>query len=551
MWNSPSKGNSAAAPSVLRQLVESGVLLALAVVLFRSFAAEGYLISTGSMAPCLLGYHKQVVCPSCQYHFAHGDTTGITGGQDYAYAGQNDSGFVGWADEPLRQVTTCPNCGRQDIDLSHVPQNEGDQLLVHKHAFDFRDPRRWEVIVFRSSDNPQQAYCKRVVGLPGEELSVVDGDIYVAGELQRKSYEVQKSIRIPVWDNDFQPGLEDAPPRWMRTEENSGWQPAGSGFRFEPASKNAGELRYYHWLRGGGTHWTSVPLANWPGDMLDAERVQRDLLYREGEGRLYFQGVMADDDIRRLVAESSDSSWRAAIEEFAAESHFGPIHDEYGYNEDGSRQGNLVHDLMLEIQLIPVDHQGRFEIQLDDGADGFQFVLDFDENTFELLANGDPVPVRSGPLPPTIREKSFRVEMSTFDRQLLVAVGGELVFEPLTYTKSKQPRQPLRSPVALRASGGSFGVDHLELYRDVYYTEKGDGEHGPGATLSPDEFYVLGDNSPISADSRVWKQPAVNRSQLIGKPLVVHLPSKQGEVSFGGRTSYLRIPDFHRVRYIR
>ena len=60
------------APGGLRALTEWLVLLALAVTLLRGFAVEGYMISTGSMAPSLLGYHARVTCPSCGLIFAHG-----------------------------------------------------------------------------------------------------------------------------------------------------------------------------------------------------------------------------------------------------------------------------------------------------------------------------------------------------------------------------------------------------------------------------------------------------------------------------------------------
>ena len=53
--------------------------LYIAVILFRTFELEGYIISTGSMAPSLLGFHKRVVCPSCGYHFPFGIAVDIPG----------------------------------------------------------------------------------------------------------------------------------------------------------------------------------------------------------------------------------------------------------------------------------------------------------------------------------------------------------------------------------------------------------------------------------------------------------------------------------------
>lgn len=108
--------------SSLRYVVESLAALALAVLLVRSFAVEGYIISTGSMAPYLLGYHKQVVCPECRFPFAIGVPV-----ED----GHDTSGPV-----------ACPNCGQQKIDLGRVPRNEGDQLLVQKFAYLLRRPKR-------------------------------------------------------------------------------------------------------------------------------------------------------------------------------------------------------------------------------------------------------------------------------------------------------------------------------------------------------------------------------------------------------------------------
>ena len=56
----------------MRSLSESFISLFIAVLLFRTFAAEGYMISTGSMAPFLLGFHKRVECPRCGCLFSFG-----------------------------------------------------------------------------------------------------------------------------------------------------------------------------------------------------------------------------------------------------------------------------------------------------------------------------------------------------------------------------------------------------------------------------------------------------------------------------------------------
>ena len=70
-------------------------------------------------------------------------------------------------------------------------------------------------------------------------------------------------------------------------------------------------------------------------------------------------------------------------------------------------------------------------------------------------------------------------------------------------------------------------------------------------TLREGEFFVLGDNSPVSNDSRFWNdRPVVRRSQFLGKPFLVHLPGQAyGVRIFGHELGW--IPDFREIRYIR
>ncbi len=58
----------------------------------------------------------------------------------------------------------------------------GDYLLIDELTYRFREPSRGEVIVFRYPNDPKQFYIKRIIGLPGEKVSVRNGSVSVLSE---------------------------------------------------------------------------------------------------------------------------------------------------------------------------------------------------------------------------------------------------------------------------------------------------------------------------------------------------------------------------------
>lgn len=58
-----------------------------------------------------------------------------------------------------------------------------DSLLVDKVSYCFRQPERYDVIVFEPTiANVSKYYVKRIVGLPGETIQIIDGVVYINGE---------------------------------------------------------------------------------------------------------------------------------------------------------------------------------------------------------------------------------------------------------------------------------------------------------------------------------------------------------------------------------
>jgi len=58
---------------------------------------------------------------------------------------------------------------------------KGDRFLVNKMVYDSQSPERGDVIVFRAPDRPEMQYVKRVIGLPGDRVSVRNYEVILNG----------------------------------------------------------------------------------------------------------------------------------------------------------------------------------------------------------------------------------------------------------------------------------------------------------------------------------------------------------------------------------
>jgi signal peptidase I len=557
--------------SLFRMVLESVVSLAIAVILFRTFEAEGYMISTGSMAPSLLGYHKQVICPRCDFSFTYGVA------YDESVSGnrfQAEDHAHGETLARAGQYATCPNCNTNSIDLTTVPRNEGDQLLVFKHAYYLKGPQRWSVVVFQNPMKPTQAYVKRVVGLPGEAVQVKDGDLYINGKIERKDLETQRAVRLLVYDQHYRPENDDFfQPRFIpvmndsqnENEQAPGKRPAwvaqGDGFVFDatnddPLSSSVQEqwswVKYQHWMRQGGHYVTTVSLEKWPAEIEKPEPVLAPLQYDEQKKQLSCKGAMSADDCHRFLGQTENEEFRYAIALLYEKSHVAPILDHYAYNSGVENQEAVpVHDFLFQCDLKVLSGEGEFALELFDGHHRFRNVIDFKARESSLFIDDQQKAVRTGRLGGIFGADAVTVEMSIMDRQVLFAINGKPVYQPLLYGESSAPRAEIRVPVLFGANGGHLQLTNLKLYRDIHYT-RGKALHGVNEPYQLDQqsYFVLGDNSPVSLDSRSWSDGKVDHKYLLGKPFLVHLPSRQGEVKIGDRVGHIRIPDFSRIRYI-
>lgn len=65
---------------------------------------------------------------------------------------------------------------------------DGDNLIVDKISYRFKDPERYDIIVFPYQYQENTYYIKRIIGMPGETVQVIDGMVYIDGELLEENY---------------------------------------------------------------------------------------------------------------------------------------------------------------------------------------------------------------------------------------------------------------------------------------------------------------------------------------------------------------------------
>ncbi len=470
----------------LLETLESIVVAFVLAFIFRAFIVEAFVIPTGSMAPTLHGAHYEFECASCGYEFSAG-------------ADPTSRHDAGW-----RSPTWyCPNCFHPRQLQPGETAFSGDRILVLKFLYDFQDPRRWDVIVFRNPNEPSQNYIKRLVGLPGDTVEVRQGDVTINGRIVQKTDAAQEALWMIVHDTRYRPTYTTWVPRWKL---EGGWEEAGHGFR----------------LSEGG------PAAAGSGPPGRAEAAWLTYEHRIPRG----QG----DDVG--AAEPSN------------------ILDYYAYNAPSALQAeaNACTDLALRGRVKAGSAQASVVIELGAYNNRLRFELPAvgSGRPARVLVNGQVVAEGTDGALPVGR--AVEVLAANVDHKAMLLVDGrrvatcpaeartregDPVYEPLPLAPEERDamdRAPGRAAsVRLGASGGPVAVEYLGLWRDVYYTnaafmpagERGHATAGNPETLGADEFFVLGDNSPNSLDSRLWRldRPVVPRRNLVGKAFFVYWPA--------------------------
>ena len=493
-----------------RETVEAIVFAFILALLVRGYEAEAFVIPTGSMAPTLMGRHKEIRCPECGYVYSVNAADEVEG-----------SSAVG---PSLRRVYSgvCVNC-RYQARVDDEPSYKGDRILVMKFPYEMPDlpgsarPERWDVVVFRYPEDPEISYIKRLVGLPGETLRIYHGDLFVKPpggktfEQARKPVEHQQAMQMMVYDDEHRASSFKSRPEWRR------W--------INPKANT--------WLldaTGPGTYVADPPRDGW------AELRYRHLVPDPSQWR----AVEADDALPRgprptLVTDfySYNTNLNADNSDLSAET---------SRDQEGAwLQPHWVGDLTLSARVSTEGAVGSVRFELIEGGVS---------NLCEInLASGEAVLSRDGgaPIgrgPSGIKGAgAYDVVFANVDNRLTLLVNGRPAFGAgVNYLDDPEhppaPTDEDLNPARISVKGTKLRVSGLVLKRDIYYTlDPGESDYftrwdprrprtpvdlfnllaDPSrvAALGPpresvdypigaDRFMMFGDNSPRSKDSRGW-----------------------------------------------
>ena len=409
--------------STYRDTLESiWVAIILAFVL-RAFVVEAFVIPTGSMAPRLMGDHWDLRCPKCGYEYSYGFFT-----RD-PIREQSETGSSRAETRGIPSGAVCPNCQFPYPDRPEYV-NSGDRVLVLKYLYHFGQPQPWDVVVFKNPQDNRQNYIKRLIGLPGETIEIVHGDIFVAPSLsgpwniRRKPQRAQDVMWQVVYDNDYRPDANwlarGKCPQWVASPDVTEWDITASegrcfAFRGGRSQSIRLETSRETFLPRYGYNSMATPT---PADIDVDQDVCTDL-------RLSF------------VLRPREELTTVTMDMTALESNF---------------HATVASDGTVRLRCDSKQPGGNWELS---------------EKT-DLLKPGE----------------GYDISLANVDFHASVRINGKAVVEssdqqyggPGTYQWLKKRMEtagnhPIESPqLSISASGGPCEIWHAKVYRDVYYT---------------------------------------------------------------------------------
>jgi signal peptidase I len=153
-----------AAIAWLVSLIPSIPMLAFVFLVIRPYVMEALVVPSFGMAPNLVGWHKNAVCPHC--------------GQTLLIPTPSPEETMTSGPGELNPLGICSHCFQASRSEDFSSESiSPDRIIANK----LLSPRRWDVIVFPFPRNPSAKYTMRLVGLPGEEVFIKDGAVWANG----------------------------------------------------------------------------------------------------------------------------------------------------------------------------------------------------------------------------------------------------------------------------------------------------------------------------------------------------------------------------------
>lgn len=495
-----------------RETVESIVVAFILAFLFRAFVAEAFVIPTGSMAPTLMGAHKDLFCEHCGQQYQA--SASIEYDSSSGALMQHPNGNF-----PKTIASLCANCrGINAYDFGNNADHEsfsGDRILVSKFDYVLSSPERWDVFVFKYPKEARMNYIKRLVGLPGETLLIRHGDVFIEGQsdsgewniARKPAHKVQAMKRL-VHNTSNQPSelvKQGWPSSWQPVEQQanaSAWNVDHTPESWSATLASTSEpqwLRYYHKVADVET-WRNIETgqAIKPADPYESQLITDFLAYNSPyvmeDARQLFDLKQNTLDrflpgpFRRGPYFTPDPERTGGEKAFNVTMDNATIGYLSGYKSEGDLNwvGDLSGDFKVEIE----SDAGTLLLDLVEYGIHFQCAIDVatGQATVRALDGQSPVNVFvSGPElsgNTGIRGAgSYRLEFANFDDQLYLWVDGSAVefeggaaYDLATVRTDSEMRphwtesDPLdAAPIGIGGQGIALNVESARVYRDIYY----------------------------------------------------------------------------------
>lgn len=435
----------------------------------------------------------------------------------------------------------------------------GDRLLCWKLAYLRHPPRRWEVAMFEAPEQAREqskipnltfgsergVTVKRVAGLPGERLSIIEGDIWTQPfgsdkpfVRQIKPDSVQQGMWISVYEEDFADlGIDEFEFFWNKTGEGGLAIEPGQTLLMQPDGDKAG-IAYRVRVRADsdGKRMRSVP------GIPDRYVLEQDVTFScqtPGCGGV-FSSHVHNQKIQARCPICGVMAFENSVVFYGRRSGL----PELGYDPVTSSQvpqGDPGHTRMNYYHFVP-DVKITLDFKLLEPDSACRLTIVNDDQTLTADLDGDAAKV-DGTYAASMAEMAdrdgwIRAELYTLDGGARLFLGSErkLAFE-LDGWRAGAPdfkRLFARTGVGIDAVGGGLAIRNIAIHRDIYYftgRELGYGFPTGGVSkenevdVGLDSFFPLGDNCTVSLDGRSWGP--VPLKNLKGKAVWILKPDER------------------------